>query len=170
MNKLNNKGFTLVEIIAVIVIIAILGMISVPSVLSIINSGKNNSYNIMVSDIVTSSIQLFEEIEYNNSSIKKYNLDTPTNEYVTITTNSNKKEININLQTLVSNGLLNASNSDSEQSKRAIINPKDKKNIGECTITITKIVGTNGNTSYEIKSTNTNESCPKTEEYKNAIE
>lgn len=49
--RLDNKGFTLVEVIAVVAIITILSVVVVPSVLNSINNGKQKSYEVLVGDI-----------------------------------------------------------------------------------------------------------------------
>ena len=46
MKKLNNKGFTLVELLAVIIILAIVVGITIPSITSVINNSKNSSLGI----------------------------------------------------------------------------------------------------------------------------
>ena len=101
---LNNRGFTLIELLAVVAIIALLGGIAVPSVLSSINNGKKASYNILVSNIVTASSTLYNEVEYGGSDIYKYDGQSGnvSSERVVIS----GKSISTNLQTLVSNGFL----------------------------------------------------------------
>lgn len=185
MKKLNNKGFTLVEVIAVVVIIAILGMVAVPNILGTINKSNDSTYNILVSDIVVASQQLFEEVEYNGSKIKKYDhegIKFP-DEFVEINNacvpddelNAKCKYIEVNLQTLVSNGLLTGSNNPDveaegvNKNKKIIVNPKDKKDIGECSIKITKVVGDDYATSYTIEANPGGESCPSTEDYQKAL-
>ena len=44
--RLNNKGFTLVELLAVIIILAIVVGISIPSITSIINGSKNSALGV----------------------------------------------------------------------------------------------------------------------------
>ena len=130
MKKLNNKGFTLIEVLAVIAIIAILGLIAVPGVLNSINNGKKSSYNIMISNIKTASQSLYEEVNYMNGKVYTYdNSGTKTATPVEITNSS----ITVNLQTLVSNGYLKGTISEKEGEKKLILtNPVDGKNIGSC--------------------------------------
>ena len=45
--KINNKGFTLVELLAVLAIIAIIGMIAIPNVISVVD---NNKKDLMLQD------------------------------------------------------------------------------------------------------------------------
>ena len=49
---MNQKGFTLIEVLAVIAIIAILGVVSTPGILNAINNSKKASYNILLDNIV----------------------------------------------------------------------------------------------------------------------
>lgn len=165
MKKLNNKGFTLIEVLAVIAIIAILGLIAVPGVLNSINNSKKSSYNIMISNIKTASQSLYEEVNYMNGKVYNYdNSGTKTATPLKITDSS----ITVNLQTLVSNGYLKGTTSEKEGEKILILtNPVDGKNIGSCQIEIKKETNiTTGKVNYKIESkSTTNSSCPKTNEY-----
>ena len=44
--NLNNKGFTLVEVLTVMVLITILGVIAVPNVLDTINNSKDKTLKV----------------------------------------------------------------------------------------------------------------------------
>ena len=169
MKKLNNKGFTLIEVLAVIAIIAILGLIAVPGVLNSINNSKKSSYNIMISNIKTASQSLYEEVDYMNGKVYNYDESgTKTATLIKIIKRSQKEsQIEINLQTLVSNGYLKGTTSEKEGEKKLILtNPVDGQNIGSCKITITKETNQLGKVKYKIESkSTTNSSCPKTNEY-----
>lgn len=168
MKKLNNKGFTLIEVLAVIAIIAILGLIAVPGVLNSINNSKKSSYNIMISNIKTASQSLYEEVDYMNGEVYTYDdSGTKTATQVEITNSSINSSITVNLQTLVSNGYLKGTTSEKEGDKKLILtNPVDGQNIGSCKITITKETNQAGKVNYKIESkSTTNSSCPKTNEY-----
>lgn len=175
MKKLNNKGFTLIEVLAVIAIIAILGLIAVPGVLNSINNGKKSSYNIMISNIKTASQTLFEEVNYTNTELYQYNSNgiKSTTKVKTEKVYNNKNDSSIaqiqtNLQTLVSNGYLKGTTKEENNEKiLLLINPINNENIGFCKITIRKITDSNleEKTTYEIISDNTNSSCPQTLNY-----
>lgn len=173
MKKINNKGFTLIEVLAVIVIIAIIGLIAVPSVLSIINTGKNSSYDILVKDITVAAIGLHEEVSFMGNELYKYNNDGKTGDLIAISSN----KIITNLQTLVSNGFLNGTNnpnktgSGSKINEKIITNPKTKEDMGSCEIIITKTVDANTfETSYTIEpKRGSSLFCPTKDEYENAL-
>ena len=167
--KLNNKGFTLIEVLIVIVILGVIGGIAVKSVLSTINTSKDVSYDIMVKNIRIASKTLYEEVDNSSiigtgSSLYIYNKDgVDTNQKITISNNS----ISINLQTLVSNGFLDGSNNDCiddsclNKNKKIILNPKNKTDIGNCNIIITK----NGNSYVITNNSTSNGDCPSDDDF-----
>lgn len=53
--KLNNKGFSLTEIIAVVVILGVLAIIMIPSVTGILTSNKEKSYENLKKSIIRSA-------------------------------------------------------------------------------------------------------------------
>ncbi len=175
MRKINNKGFTLVEVLAVIAIIAILGLIAVPGVLNSIQNSKKSSYNIMISDIKIAGETLFEEIEYNDTELYQYSdngtkLDTKvkTEKISADEENLSITQIKTNLQTLVSNGILKGTQKEENGKKIPILtNPIDDKDIGFCKVIIRKVSDndTQEKTTYEIIGNTEDNSCPKTEEY-----
>ena len=153
--KLNNKGFTLVEVLAVVVIIGVVGGIAVVGVLSSINSGKEASYKLMISDIVVACGVLYEEVEFGNN-VYKYDTNGSTSNKI----GKNDNVININLQTLVSNGYLSGSENKikgdgANHNKRIIIDPKTKEDIGNCEISIERKDGT-----YFVKNISSGDNCP----------
>ncbi len=165
--RLNNKGFTLVEVLAIVVILGIIGGIAITSVLSSINKSKDASYKLMINNIVTASGTLYEEVEFNNdndSKIFQYNINGIENDKkISII----DKTINTNLQTLVSNGFLNGTiNCDEENNckyennnnKKVIINPKTDEDLGDCKIIIRK---ENGNYIVEPNDKTEQEKCPE---------
>lgn len=161
--KIDNKGFTLVEVLAVVVIIGILGGLTAKGVLSSINTGKEASYKLMINSIVTASQTLYEELEYGGSKILSYNYDNNQNisqgKEVTI---NNNNTITTNLQTLVSNGFLSGSSGftdEDESGNKYLIDPKSKENIGNCEITITKVKA-NNETIYKVENRDTVDKCP----------
>ena len=160
--KIDNKGFTLVEVLAVVVIIGVLGGLTARGVLSSINTGKEASYKLMINSIVTASQTLYEELEYGGSNIWEYSCDDNNiNKQQQVTINNNI--INTNLQTLVSNGFLSGSSGftdEDEAGNKYLIDPKSKENIGNCEITITKETSDDNKIIYKVEKKDTVDNCP----------
>ena len=148
MKKLNNRGFTLVEVLAVIVIIAIIGGIAIPNVLSSINSSKAASRKIMIKNIKTAAQQLYEEVDF----LKEDNTLKDGGRIIEI----NDSSITISLQALVSNGFLSITG---EESKK-LIDPETREDIGSCKIKITKNVDDNYKVKYEFSNESSDVKCP----------
>ena len=160
--KIDNKGFTLVEVLAVVVIIGILGGLTAKGVLSSINTGKEASYKLMINSIVTASQTLYEELEYGGSKILEYSYSNNKVEKTGTKVEVNDKSINTNLQTLVSNGFLSGSSGftdEDESGNKYLIDPKSKENIGICKIKITKTNDYN-KIIYKVEKNDTVNKCP----------
>lgn len=52
---MNNKGFTLIELIIVIAILSLIALLSAPNVLKLINKNKADNYNGMIDSIIKST-------------------------------------------------------------------------------------------------------------------
>lgn len=141
MEKLNKKGFTLVELIATIVVLALVVSISAYAITNIINSAKEKNYDLLIKNIKDASETYYQECKYkysNNSGI---------------TCNDN-----VTLQDLVNYGYLKGNGT--KDNKMVIVNPKDNINIGECSIAIKY---ENGKLTITKEKKTNNGSCP--EEY-----
>lgn len=185
--RLDNKGFTLVEVIAVVAIITILSVVVVPSVLNSINNGKQKSYEVLVGDIKIAAKELYEEVYSNEllgdtSKLYQYSYDVDnkviSNNVIEITNNCTKEGyscIETNLQTLVSNGFLSGSTDGNKQ--KVILNVReDNANMGNCSIKIVRVVNPSSNkVSYEVSNINKIENskgkniCPTRDEYDKGV-
>lgn len=137
MEKLNKKGFTLVELIATIVVLALVVSISAYAITNIINSAKEKNYELLIKNIKDASETYYQECKYkysNNSGI---------------TCNDN-----VTLQDLVNYGYLKGNGTKDD--KMEIVNPKNNEYIGDCCIAVKY---ENGKLTIEDKTNN--DSCPK---------
>ena len=112
MRKLDNKGFTLVEVIAVVVILSVLSLLIVPSISNLLNMSKDNSYEDLKSSIILSCEEYINDNRYN------INIDSCDNNDI-----CNVSDISVLF--LVTNGYLTPSGTNSDG--YYIVNPKDKK-------------------------------------------
>ena len=143
MEKLNKKGFTLVELIATIVVLALVVSISAYAITNIINSAKEKNYELLIKNIKDASETYYQECKYkysNNSGI---------------TCNDN-----VTLQDLVNYGYLKGNGTEDKKMenvnpKMKIVNPKNNKDIGECSIAVKYENG-----KLTIESMSDNNSCP----------
>ena len=63
--KLNNKGFTLVEVLAVVIILSILAAIMIPSVNNLIEKNKENTYKDLKKNIISAAKVYVSDNRYN---------------------------------------------------------------------------------------------------------
>lgn len=147
---MNNKGFTLVELIATIAIIALIATVSVPAVNSVVNNSKQKNYEILISNIKTAAKAYYEECDFNKAAISSI-----------CTTRT------ITLKNLAAYGFLNAKNKSNCVGEDCITikNPVNNREIGSCKIKVEKILdGTNYKTTYKITAI-TGSYCPTNSDY-----
>ena len=145
---MNNKGFTLVELLMIIALLAIVILIAGPYIAEALDNSKKKSYDILLSNIKTSSITYFQECKYNGSVIGCQVID-------------NKLEVS--LQELMDNGYLEGSTECNDTDCENVVkNPIDKVNIGSCIIQIKQVTKSEGRVEYNITGlTTSNSSCPQ---------
>ncbi len=117
--KLNNKGFTLVEVLAVIVILSILMAIMVPSVSNILKKNRENNYKDLKSSIVSAAKVYLSDNRYEvtiSSCINNKANITSINDIALI-------DSKLKIKTLVDAGNLKTT------SAGKILNPKDKTSL-----------------------------------------
>lgn len=115
----NNKGFTLVELLAVIVVLAILITIAVPSTIGISNRIKENLYCSKIDSIETSA-KLYGE-DRKESFVETYTTSDGT--YASRV---------IKVSDLVDSGHLKKDNNESP----FIIDPRDNSSLDDMTLTL----------------------------------
>lgn len=131
MDRLNNKGFTLVELIATIVILSLVIGITSFSITTIIKRSKEKDYNLLINEIGNAVELYYQECKYVN--------DNCDNE--------------ITLGYLVTNGYLKGNSSNED--KYTIVNPNDGENIYDCEISYKYENG-----KFNIEAVNPTGSCP----------
>ena len=162
-DDMNNKGFTLVEVLAVIAILAIVGIITTPGILRALNSGKSSSNGVLYSNIKTGLQTMYEEIEYGGSSIFQYDENGKVEPVSLVKITDNVIETNI--QTLVGNGFLSGINNEdiSNNLNSKVVLNSNNEDIGMCEVVIKKIKeGNKVNYKFEGSSI---QGCPTTRDF-----
>jgi len=132
---MNNKGFTLIELIVTIVILSVVMSIGAYSIISIVNSTREQNYNSLIKNIKTAVENYAIECRYaQNDSI----------------TCSNQ----LTLGDLVNGGYLSG-NGKGNDKKYTLVNPLDNKQIANCTIKYTYVSG-----KITVSAVNPSGSCP----------
>ena len=150
MEKLNKKGFTLVELIATIVVLALVVSISAYAITNIINSAKEKNYDLLIKNIKDASETYYQECKYSNNSGIICNYNETLQEYT------------VKLKDLVNYGYLKGNGTEDNKidnkidNKMKIVNPKNNEYIGECSIAIKYEDG-----KLTIEDKTNNDSCPK---------
>ena len=119
--SLNNKGFTLIEVLAVIVILSILMAIMVPSVGNIMKKNKEDNYQ-NLKDSIISAAKIY--ISDNRYQITVGSCTTQNAKVAVLSINNvTLTDSKITIQTLADAGNLKTT------SDGKIINPKDKTSL-----------------------------------------
>lgn len=137
MNSLNNKGFTLIELIATIILLALVMGVGSYSIIAIINNTKENNYKNLIKEIKNAVEVYYQECRFVNNNCDSDSI--------------------ITLGYLVTNGYLKGNN-DNDIMK--LVNPRDNVNITNCQIKFTY----SGKINIEDKSGSG--SCPVSNDYK----
>ena len=134
MKKINNKGFTLIELIATLVILSLVIGLASYSITTLISNSREKNYNLLIEEITTAVELYYQECKYVNDNCVS----------------------DISLGYLVTNGYLkgNATNSDDSFD---LVNPKDNESISDCNI---KYSYNNGKIEVEADGQNSTNSCP----------
>lgn len=119
----NNKGFTLIELIATIVILALVMGISTYSISAIIKNSKEKNYELLINNIKDAAENYYQECKYSNNTGITCSRDDEGN-------------LITKLESLVTYGYLKSNDTDSSSSQK-IVNPKDNVDITNCQIKIT---------------------------------
>lgn len=138
MKKLNQKGFTLIELIAVVVLLSLLVGIGASTITKIIKKNKENDYKLLIDGIKSAAESYYQECRY-----------------VTFTCSDNGI---VKLGDLVNNGFLKGNSKLSDDSV-TLINPNTEDDIYDC-----EIKWLYGNGKFNIEDVSGGK-CPKTEDY-----
>lgn len=125
---MNNKGFTLVELLATLVVLAIVMSIGTVSIIAIVNSAKEKNYTLLINNIKSAAETYYQECKYSRETIEEMfggdaDLAAAFCDY------------DITLGELVTYGYIKG-NKKEENGTFKIVNPKDESDISECSITV----------------------------------
>lgn len=153
----NNKGFTLVELIATILLLAILVGIGTYSILSIIKKSKLENYNLMITNIRSAAQSYYQECKYSKETIRSmFSTDAAANSFC--------NNYTVTLGDLVKYGYLKGNKkvtSGTDKDKYIIENPLTGDIISNCKIKITY----NSDSSMVVTTQNLLAGCPTNADY-----
>lgn len=138
---MENKGFTIIELLAILVLLAIIAGIGSYSIINVINSFNDADYKLLIDNINDAVEEYYIECKYAGTSISCPEL-------------GDDGFYSIKLGNLVTNGYLKG-NSSNDDGSNILVNPKDDRDISDCYI---KYSYSNGKIS--IVAENPTDSCP----------
>ena len=130
--KINNKGFTLIEVLAVIVILALLMAIMVPSVNSILEKNKKSSYEDLKKSILQAAKMYMSDHRYDVSvsgSCSEDNTSLVVSQVDGIELNESKLPIRVllevgNIKTNKSDDMINPKNDNKVLDDESVVTVK----------------------------------------------
>lgn len=146
MNKLNKKGFTLVELIATIVLLALVMGIGSYAITNVIKSSKEKDYELLITNIKSGVEAYYQECKYSDGG------------YVDCPLIDGEGYYSIKLGALVEYGYLKGNSTISSgvnKDKFTLVNPSDNADISECLIKYKYDSG-----KMKIITSSTGDSCP----------
>ena len=141
-NILNNKGFTLVELLATIAILALVMGIATFSITVILNKSKEKNYQLLITSIKDAAETYYQECKYSNNNGINCNKNTDGS-------------LKTTLGELLTYGYLKGNGTEG---KNVITNPqKNDVDISSCSIIIKY---NNGSINVENDNFTVNDTCP----------
>lgn len=144
MRNMNNKGFTLIELIATLVLLVLVMGLGAISITKTIENSKTKDYELLIKNIKDASEVYYQECKYGNIDSNIINgcddLD------------------NVELGTLVKYGYLTGNSKINDgTNKYTLVNPNDGESIIDCII---KINYDKDNGKVNVSAVNQTGSCP----------
>ena len=124
---MNNRGFTLVELLATLVILGLVVSIGSVTIITIMNNVKQKNYQLLKANITSAAETFYEECEYaddSNPSLYQFCTDSLVNNTYIVT-----------LGNLMAMGYIKGNSK--EGSAYGLINPVNNGDIGPCLINVT---------------------------------
>ena len=146
---MNNKGFTLIELIVTILLLAIIAGIGTYSVINIINSTKLTNYNLLLKNVKTGAETFYNECMYGNNSVIEGAVNTDPD---VVSCNE------VTLGALVKYGFVTG-NSKKDDAKYKLVNPSNNDDLTVC-----KIVISTDDNGFNITNNGGGSNCPTTYE------
>lgn len=112
----NEKGFTLVELLATVLILALLVGIGTYSITRVINNSKKKNMDLLIGNIQDGAEIYYNECKYGGSELEICNKES------------------ITLGDLVDNDFITGNGKDADTGNEILVNPNTNKLIGDCVI------------------------------------
>lgn len=146
---MNNKGFTLVELLATIVVLAMVISIGTYAITGIINNAKEKNYQLLITNIKDGAEVYYQECKYSSK--------VATNSGIECKKVAGTNKYEADLGTLVKYGYIKGNDTDNNK-KFTISNPKDDKNISTCKI---NVWFDDSSKTLKVSAVNPSGSCPR---------